>query len=454
MSRCSRCPGVSTCLEPQGPDSATILIIGEYPGKDENRRGQILTGKVGQELDRHYLPLAGLRREQVVMAYALGCMPATNGGKLDVKKMGDAALLETCASERLHTLIETGRFSLLVPLGNLALRTVCSGVEIELSHGIPRTSQWGIPVFPMFHPGLGIHEPKKMLHIRTDWHRLRAYCKGTLRVPVDAYPTPDYREVTDAVEIDSLDVSLPLAIDTESTRKKEPYCLTYSQRPGTGRLVRAGNSAVLERLGQRLRSWRSHLLFHNLLYDEPIVRAMGVSGHFQHYVDTMAEVYHLGNLPQGLKALAFRELGMTMEDFEDVIGPHSKKRVVDFYKAAASLEWEKPEEETRYDNETGRWKLYRPQGMATKFKRFFTDYRKNPAKDIFNMWSDNWKAYQEEIERRVGGEFPGMCITHAPFEQVLHYACRDADATLRLYLNVITPMQRRVRKFSQELWRA
>ena len=28
----------------------------------------------------------------------------------------------------------------------------------------------------------------------------------------------------------------------------------------------------------------------------------------------MARVYHLGNLPQGLKALAFRELGMVMQE--------------------------------------------------------------------------------------------------------------------------------------------
>jgi hypothetical protein len=55
------------------------------------------------------------------------------------------------------------------------------------------------------------------------------------------------------------------------------------------------------------------------------------------------------------------------------------------------------------------------------------------------------------IEEELG-PWPGMDIRHAPFEQVIHYACRDADATLRLY-HLIKKMRPFVRKFSQELWR-
>ena len=210
---------------------------------------------------------------------------------------------------------------------------------------------------------------------------------------------------------------------------------------------------MLQELGYRLRQWRAQVVIHNLPYDDPVLHEMGIRIPFRRYVDTMAEVYHLGNLPQGLKALAFRELGMVMEDFEDVVKPHSQKQVLDFYRLATGVDWPKPDEEMEIDSKTGLWKLYKPQGMNTKLKRFWTDFRKNPAKDVFKMWEDNWVSQQGMIEGELGETYPGMCISHAPFEEVLHYACRDADATLRLWLQVLLPMRKRVRKFSQELWR-
>lgn len=178
---------------------------------------------------------------------------------------------------------------------------------------------------------------------------------------------------------------------------------------------------------------------------------MGLQLPERRIVDTMARVFHLGNLPQGLKALAFRELGMVMEDFEDVVSPYSTEQCLLYLRAAQTYEWPKPEEETVIDETTGLWKLYKPQGMGTKLKRFFTDYSKSPDKDVFKAW-DNWNTSHALIEGTMGKEFPGLDIRHVPFQQMLHYACRDSDATLRLYY-VLEAMRRRVRRFSQELWR-
>lgn len=178
---------------------------------------------------------------------------------------------------------------------------------------------------------------------------------------------------------------------------------------------------------------------------------MGIHLPYRYVVDTMARVFHLGNLPQGLKALAYRELGMTMQDFDDVVTPHSSLNVLHYYHIASTMKWDRPEEELVQDDKTGLWKLYKPQSMNTKLKRFFTDYSKNPAKDIFEMWTKNWVAQQSMIEAECG-EWPGKCISHVPFEQTLHYACRDADALLRLW-PVLKAMSRQVRHYSQEQWR-
>lgn len=450
MNRCPLCPGVNACIPPDGAPNAEVLFIGEAPGFQENRKGKVFIGPTGEEVNRHYLPLAGLTRPGVRITNAIRCYPVSAGGKLDPNRAKDLALLHSCASTHLYPTIEQTRPRLLVPLGAFACRAVTPQVDLDLQHGFPVMTDWGIPAFPMYHPALGMHEPKKMLHIRTDWQRLRQYLKGKLELPVDLYPTPDYREVTDEDEIQDIDPDHPIAFDTESEKGRHPYCLTWSCHAGSGRLIRASNVHLIQSLGKRLRDGRGPYLFHNWLYDWPVTQAMGLQLRPDRVVDTMARAYQLGNLPQGLKALAFRELGMEMQDFDDLVTPHSRLNVLTYYTIAASYTWPKPDADVVQDSKTGVWKPYQPQSMSTKLKRFFTDLSKNPEKDVFEMW-DNWADSHEMIEAACG-PWPGKCITHAPFEQVLYYACRDADATLRLW-PLLQRMSRRVRKAPQERWR-
>jgi len=454
--RCALCPNVNCQIPPHGPKQrGGLLFVFEAPGNQEDKNarrhppGIPLVGKTGQEVDEHYLPLAGLRRLEVTCHNAISCLPISAGGKLDPTADRDLSLLQSCAETNLYPLIERMEPSLIIPCGNISCRAIFGeAFDLELRHGIPTESPWG-PTFPMYHPALGLHEPKKMLHVRTDWDRLRKYLRGRLVVPVDPYAgIEDYAEVTDAAEIRLLDPTLPLACDTESGREG-PFCLTYSQFPGTGRLIRADRRDLLDTLSRILRTWHSPILFHNWLYDWAVTDTMGVEFPYRLLVDTMAEVYRLGNLPQGLKALAFRELGMTMQDFDDVVTPHSTKKVLEYYEQASWEDWPTPEPQMVLDEE-GRWKTYRPQSMRTKFKRFFTDYRKSPdTKDVFKSW-DNWEDQHAVIES-VLGLWPGKDIRHAPFEEVLFYACRDSDALGRLW-PILKRMRTLVRRYSQESW--
>lgn len=427
------------------------MFIGEAPGKDENKKGMVFIGKTGDEVNTHYLPLAGLRRSAVRFTNAIRCLPSRAGGKLDPNRAKDLALLDVCSACFLYPAIEKHPPKLLIPMGAFACKAICPGVSLELQHGIPVMTEWGIPAFPMYHPAGGIHEPKKMLLIRTDWHRLKTYLNGTLHVAEDAFPNPDYQEVTDAEEISALDPTQPLAIDTESRKGGAPFCLTYAQEPGTGRLIRASRGDLLEALSRQLDRWEAHLLFHHWLSDWPITQAMGVRVPERKVVDTMVRIFHLGNLNQGLKTVAYRELGMVMQDFWDVVSPHSILNVLYYYRQAQTYDWPKPEEELVQDEKSGLWKLYKPQSMNTKLKRFFTDYGKNPEKDVFKMWEDNWTGSHAMIEAECG-PYPGLDVSHVPFGEIVYYACRDADATLRLF-TVLERMRRRVRQVSQEHWR-
>ena len=88
-----------------------------------------------------------------------------------------------------------------------------------------------------------------------------------------------------------------------------------------------------------------------------------------------------------------------------------------------------------------------PQAVNTED---YTDYGKNPEKDVFQMWTKNWVDEQGMIEAELG-PWPGMDIAHVPFEQALFYACRDADALIRLR-PLLLAMRERVRDYPQEEW--
>lgn len=448
--RCALCPGSNKCLPPSGPcDVGGILFCGEAPGISEEKHGLVFCGKTGEEVNDHYLPLAGLKRRDVTFVNSISCLPITSGGKLDPKRAADLALLQCCAETNLYPLIERMSPKLLVPMGNFAIRGLGMDVDLDLQHGIPCASPWGMPAFCMFHPALGLHEPKKMLHVRTDWDRLRKYLRGTLLLPHDEYPDPDYAEVESIGELDEIDPTLVMAADTESGREG-PAFLTYSQQPGKARLIRAERRDLLNVFQAKLDAWESQILFHNWLYDWNIVEDMELRFPVKRVVDTMARVYHLGNLPQGLKALAFRELGMQMQDFDDLVTPFSTQRVLEYYRLAYAETWEKPEPRLVRD-EDGKWKVYKPQSMNTKLKRFFTDYVKSQGtKDVFNMWEKNWEDEQGMIEAKMG-LWPGKDIRHVPEHLSFFYAMRDSDSLIRLW-PVIVAMSRLVRRYSQELW--
>ena len=449
--RCALCPGVNKCLPPSGSERADILGIGEAPGVDENKKGFVFAGKTGQELTQQYMPLAGLQRSNILLTNAISCLPTAAKGKLDPNSKKDQALLACCANTNLYPLIERGRWRALLPLGRFACDAVLPDFDLEMGHGIPLPTPFGVDAFPQYHPALGIHEPKKMSYIRRDWHRLKLWLRGQLPQLEDPYPEPWYQEIEDVATLRAVvDPRYDAAFDTESTRYSGPFCLTLSQEPGTGFLIRASRVDLLAELQRLLSDWQGRLIFHNWLYDAPITGAMALCFPHSRLIDTMARVFHLGNLPQGLKALAWRELGMAMQDFEDVVLPYSRAKVLAYYGIAQTYEWGKPEPSLEMDPKTKLWKRKQPHSMNTKLKTFHTNLRKNPEKDVFAAW-DNWEAEHPMLEEKLG-RYPGMCISHVPFDKAMHYACRDADATLRLW-QLLKRIERQVRKSTQEKWR-
>jgi hypothetical protein len=292
-----------------------------------------------------------------------------------------------------------------------------------------------------------------MLYIRTDWARLKKYMAGKLYIPVDDYEGhEDYAEITDPDEVDAeLEGAWDyvMGCDTENRRDGSPFCFTFSIYPGRGRLIKAENRACLDRLQYHLDLWTGKILWHNWLHDVKIVRLMGLVFKPHLIVDTMQIAYHIGCVPQGLKALSSRLLGSKMMDFEDVVKPHSSKLVLEYYREMYSRDWPKPEPSLERKPD-GTWKLYQPHSIKTKLKVFYTYLDKNPEKNVFDAWN-NWDSSHEMIESEMGYPWPGLCISHAPFSEVIEYACSDSDKLLRLY-PILTRARAKMRKSVQENW--
>ena len=120
-----------------------------------------------------------------------------------------------------------------------------------------------------------------------------------------------------------------LAIDTEGL-PDDPICLTWACRRNLDGPISKG-TVFPEYIPDW---WEAHarhnsLVWHNALWDWKVMEAMGVKDPWDvpHWSDTMEWAYLRQTEPQGLKALAWKHLGIKMKSFMDVVGPHYEEIV-------------------------------------------------------------------------------------------------------------------------------
>lgn len=449
MGRCDKCTGHQhmppfPVIQPDGPVPCEFLFVGERPGIEENNKHRPFIGRTGLEFNDHYLGLAGLDRDRVYVTNTIKCF-----GEEDSPPEG---LATSCAAKFLMGEIEEVNPRIVVLMG----ATACSvfGYDVEMQHGIPVYSGGRIWL-PMFHPALGLHDTRMMKPIADDFKALGLLRRGRLQVAKDEYPEPTYEEletVDDVYDVigQPYDDACPLFTDTEHDPiENKLWCITASVEPGTGWMARPGTDAF-----RGLAHWlycptRRHdgkrarkVVLHNRMYDEIELWKAGVPVPPQRVIDTMQLSYHTQCQPQSLKQLGFRLCGMVMQEFDEVVLGPSTDVALEYLERASFYDWPKPEEQL-IQQPDGSIKLYKPQGMNTKLKRLFTDYSKG-AVDVFKRWGD-WPDDEKGFMQGVLGTFPKKSIALAPYEKAKAYACRDADATCRVYWK-LREIARRLRK--------
>jgi len=170
MACCTRCelavertqvvPGV-------GPRRAAVLLLGEAPGAEEDRRGSPFVGRAGRLLDR-LLANAGLDRRSVFITNVVACRPPGNRTPRAAEIRAHAPWLD--AQLRLV------RPRLVITLGRVALGYFIRNAKVTELRGKPTTVQHDgreITILPTLHPAAALRAPDLIPSLEEDFGRIR-----------------------------------------------------------------------------------------------------------------------------------------------------------------------------------------------------------------------------------------------------------------------------------------
>lgn len=395
------------------------MVIAKSPGTEEDECGRPMVGASGSE-GRHQLDINGITALGVRIDNICKCNPPKN-------RELHADEVRTCTDAYLVPDILVRQPTHIIAMGAEATQFFLGDVSMEMVHGIPRTIDFYgllIVLIPTYHPAHGMHSPSNMILFHADMRAAGDVIKGRIapHPPEDAYPEPEYR-LAKPKDIERMIARDPkvVAMDTEWARKN-PWCLSISDTPGTSLVAMAEDKYTLFLIDTLVNRPDIITVIHNNMYDAPVLAQMGIFPRTTH--DTMVIAYLLQNEPQGLKPLAFRHCGMTMNTYTETVGQAQYQMAMDYLELVLALEWPKPDPILEWRD--GEPKMKMPQRIERKVR---TMLGKNPP-DPF----DKWKAMdgKEMVEQRIG-PMPEAELCDIPFDIALQYSARDADATLRVY---------------------
>jgi uracil-DNA glycosylase family 4 len=82
--------------------------------------------------------------------------------------------------------------------------------------------------------------------------------------------------------------------------------------------------------------------------------------------------------------------------------------------------------------ENGHWKVKQPQNIATKINRILSNLVSAVEIDLVERWNNFSDDEKSMVEQELGPLTP-CDLSSVDFDKALYYACRDADATCRVY---------------------
>ena len=150
---CKACPlwrGTTQTVFGEGPASATVMMVGEQPGDQEDRRGHPFVGPAGRILDEA-LQEAGVERRTVYVTNAVKHFKYTPQGKRRIHKKPNVSEMAAC-KPWLEAEIQRVKPAMIVALGATAAQTLLGpATKITQIRGTVQSSQHG-SVIATAHP--------------------------------------------------------------------------------------------------------------------------------------------------------------------------------------------------------------------------------------------------------------------------------------------------------------
>jgi len=420
----------------QGPQFARIMFIAEGPGEYEDNSGTPFhpEANAGQEYDR-LLGTINLDRANVYTTNTVKCRPPANRDPNpdEIAACRGWLLLE----------IATVQPKIIVTVGAISTKNFLGDVNMEAVHGIPfqvtlKETDQEVVIIPVYHPAAGLRSPEYAQLCAMDFANVGAVLRGRLspahfRDPLAG--SESYGILTTENEvIDAFDHSQMIAVDTETLDwKYTPYIVSASTAPGSGYVMFADNAKVLAVFARLLADPKRTTLIHNCLFDIFVLEKLGIYPANIH--DTMIMSYLLQSEPQGLKPLAFRYWGMVMKDYDDMVAEASADLATEYLRSVLEYSWPNPDKILEI-KPGGIFHYKQPQNIAKVVARIFKDLEKSKIarSDLWRRWHklDPDETGRSVVEAALGA-MPAGNLSMIPQADAVWYACRDADATIRVH---------------------
>jgi DNA polymerase len=141
-----------------GSPQAKIMLVGEQPGDEEDRRGEPFVGPAGWLLDRA-LEAAGVDREQLYVTNAVKHFKWQLRGKRRLHKTPAQREIEACRTWRDEE-IDTVRPQVIVALGASALSSLLRRrIGVAAARDTPLVHPSGARIVATYHPSAVLRAP-------------------------------------------------------------------------------------------------------------------------------------------------------------------------------------------------------------------------------------------------------------------------------------------------------
>lgn len=164
--RCKLCTlGRSQIVFGVGNPKARLMIVGEAPGEEEDKRGEPFVGRAGQLLTK-IIEAIGMTRDQVYIANVIKCRPPENRNP----EPDEVASCEPF----LFRQIDAIQPKVIVPLGKFAAQCLLKTADPITKLRGRQFDYRGRVLIPTFHPAYLLRNPSAKREVWEDMKKVRA----------------------------------------------------------------------------------------------------------------------------------------------------------------------------------------------------------------------------------------------------------------------------------------